>query len=500
VWRCYAKSTLSRDTYRYEKGDTYCTRHQQILEILEMCLQSTPETTGASTLSAGAKGTGACKDTEPECAVWAKYDECNQNPQYMHTACPESCRTCQAAAAQRSPPSSPPRPAAPLKPSPKPPNKTPSPPSKPQTIAPSVPVCQSACDAGHGPTCSGSGTCAAWNGYDWCQCSAAVSGRYVGLHCERPISVGASCPAACGGRGRCLNGWCECDPGWHGVDCTQRGRAQPFLDASALLAAGLRPPSADDPASDTCAAPSIHQAFARPDDDMSELFAVVPDRAPPLKCSSCAVVSNAAVLLEREYGEHIDSNDCVWRLNRAPTQGFERYVGRRTTMDYVNSFPHLHNIRVLPRQDTMLVHGMTIELQDASSGFEKYMGWINGYVGVRKKYPTVEAYILDLAWMTSSWEAYWAHLAPWLGPAALRARPSSGWHVARLALESCDKVRMYGFSMHSTKFHYFDSGVQETINPRDRDPAAGITHRFAWEHEVYANWTREMPDRFELWQ
>ena len=30
------------------------------------------------------------------------------------------------------------------------------------------------------------------------------------------------------------------------------------------------------------------------------------------------------VLLEREYGEHIDSNECVWRMNRGPTAGFER--------------------------------------------------------------------------------------------------------------------------------------------------------------------------------
>ena len=37
---------------------------------------------------------------------------------------------------------------------------------------------------------------------------------------------------------------------------------------------------------------------------------------------------------------------------------------------------------------------MTIELQEEDSGFDKYMGWLNGYLGVRKKYPAHEAYLL----------------------------------------------------------------------------------------------------------
>ena len=70
--------------------------------------------------------------------------------------------------------------------------------------------------------------------------------------------------------------------------------------------------------------------------------------------------------------------------------------------------------------------------------------------------------------------------------------------MARLALARCDKVRMYGFSMSADKFHYFDSMVQETVKPEERDPRHGYTHRFAWEHEVFLNLSRTMPDRLEL--
>ena len=38
-----------------------------------------------------------------------------------------------------------------------------------------------------------------------------------------------------------------------------------------------------------------------------------------------------------------------------------KQVGSRTTLDFVNSFPHLRNRNILPRLDTQLVHGMTID-------------------------------------------------------------------------------------------------------------------------------------------
>ena len=31
-------------------------------------------------------------------------------------------------------------------------------------------------------------------------------------------------------------------------------------------------------------------------------------------------------LLESEHGNEIDGNDCVWRMNRAPTKGYEKHV------------------------------------------------------------------------------------------------------------------------------------------------------------------------------
>ena len=321
--------------------------------------------------------------------------------------------------------------------------------------------------------------------------------------------------------GWCVNGYCECDAGWHGRDCDVPGPPAVFLSRRALVDAGLvrseAAAGAGSGAEDAaCAAPSVHQAFARDEKKMGKLLASIADESSPPRCGSCAVVSNAASLLAAQYGDDIDAKDCVWRMNRAPTAGFEKHVGSRTTVDWVNSFPHLRQMNILPRTSTALVHGTTVPLNtgperpgvssdrvDKQPGYQQYMSWVSGHVEFKQLHPEHDAHVVDLAWLHDSWDAYWAYLAPWVGPATPAgqyARPSSGWHVARLALATCETVHMYGFSMAADKFHYFDSLVQETVKPEERDPNYGITHRFAWEYEVFQNWTLSMAGRFELLQ
>lgn len=54
--------------------------------------------------------------------------------------------------------------------------------------------------------------------------------------------------------------------------------------------------------------------------------------------------------------------------------------------------------------------------------------------------------------------------------------------------------------MESDDFHYFDSLVQEKVTPRQRNPEYGVTHKFAREHTIFANWSYTMPERFALHQ
>ena len=52
--------------------------------------------------------------------------------------------------------------------------------------------------------------------------------------------------------------------------------------------------------------------------------------------ATCAVVGNAGALLKANNGTAIDAHDAVFRLNLAPTKGYEQHVGSRTTYDISN--------------------------------------------------------------------------------------------------------------------------------------------------------------------
>ncbi|XDV26830.1 hypothetical protein PO909_030460 [Leuciscus waleckii] len=41
-------------------------------------------------------------------------------------------------------------------------------------------------------------------------------------------------------------------------------------------------------------------------------------------------------MLGREAGTEIDQSSCIWRMNNAPSRGFERDVGRRTDLRVVS--------------------------------------------------------------------------------------------------------------------------------------------------------------------
>ncbi|WJX50055.1 glycosyltransferase 29 [Trifolium repens] len=55
------------------------------------------------------------------------------------------------------------------------------------------------------------------------------------------------------------------------------------------------------------------------------------------KYSSCAVVGNSGILLNRNYGSLIDAHEFVIRLNNARVDNYESKVGKKTSISFVNS-------------------------------------------------------------------------------------------------------------------------------------------------------------------
>lgn len=58
----------------------------------------------------------------------------------------------------------------------------------------------------------------------------------------------------------------------------------------------------------------------------------------PLKlhCELCSIVSSSGQMLGQAAGVQIDRSPCIWRMNNAPTRGYEHDVGHRTTLRVVS--------------------------------------------------------------------------------------------------------------------------------------------------------------------
>nr|XP_020650356.1 alpha-N-acetylgalactosaminide alpha-2,6-sialyltransferase 3 isoform X2 [Pogona vitticeps] len=55
-----------------------------------------------------------------------------------------------------------------------------------------------------------------------------------------------------------------------------------------------------------------------------------------LDCNLCAIISNSGQMTEQKVGVEIDQSSCIWRMNNAPTKGYEDDVGKRTTVRVVS--------------------------------------------------------------------------------------------------------------------------------------------------------------------
>ncbi|XP_043989609.1 alpha-N-acetylgalactosaminide alpha-2,6-sialyltransferase 3 isoform X2 [Gambusia affinis] len=66
-------------------------------------------------------------------------------------------------------------------------------------------------------------------------------------------------------------------------------------------------------------------------------YVSIPKQEPlKLNCELCSIVSSSGQMLGQAAGAQIDRSPCIWRMNNAPTRGFENDVGRRTTLRVVS--------------------------------------------------------------------------------------------------------------------------------------------------------------------
>ncbi|KAI6685303.1 hypothetical protein NL676_031216 [Syzygium grande] len=178
--------------------------------------------------------------------------------------------------------------------------------------------------------------------------------------------------------------------------------------------------------------------------------------------ASCAVVGNSGILLQGEHGELIDSHEAVIRLNNAKIKGFERNVGSKTTVSFVNSnilhlcarrercFCHPYGADVpIVMYICQPVHLLDYTMCNSSHkapllvtdpSFDMLCARIVKYYSVRR-------FAEETGKPLEAWDA--AHDKVYF-------HYSSGMQAIMLALGICDRVSVFGFGKsESAKHHYY---------------------------------------------
>jgi hypothetical protein len=146
---------------------------------------------------------------------------------------------------------------------------------------------------------------------------------------------------------------------------------------------------------------------------------------------TCAVVGSSGIVLNYDHGSDIDEHDMVFRFNSAPTRGFEKHVGSKTTYRITNT--QNWGFHEPKTDESILIH---FRAKSAIKGL---------FWNSKQKKP------LKLYAFAPDFVEYVAQKVNFLA--------TSGLYGILLALQRCHSVSVYGFqvsSQHGALYHYYD--------------------------------------------
>ncbi|XP_070538922.1 beta-galactoside alpha-2,6-sialyltransferase 1-like [Ptychodera flava] len=178
------------------------------------------------------------------------------------------------------------------------------------------------------------------------------------------------------------------------------------------------------------------------------------------KFSRCAVVGSSFHLNQSGLGDAIDNHDAVLRFNDAPTVGFEKDVGTKTTFRVMNSrvfekvctkeLPSCPNATLLIWKTGPYNGNLYKWYIQAKSRtlFSKYIAW-------RTAFPSQDIFLIHPKSLWLEWDT----LAFFSTSQVKAVTPSSGFTGIVVLLGVCDTVDVYGYigdDIPNYQCHYYD--------------------------------------------
>ena len=171
--------------------------------------------------------------------------------------------------------------------------------------------------------------------------------------------------------------------------------------------------------------------------------------------SSCAVVGSSKSLLKGKHGNEIDKHTAVIRFNEAPTKGYERHVGSKTTIRLQN-----------PERQGFAEH--------AGTGSQQELCLVKNYYGLSnsKRCKIVPLSPQFIAYSRYYW--FWNEKKNYVPSRGKhnekRLKMSTGFIGISLALHLCKKVTLYGFQASGVGHYYNKTGTRGLADWHIRHP------------------------------
>ncbi|XP_044297016.1 alpha-N-acetylgalactosaminide alpha-2,6-sialyltransferase 5 [Varanus komodoensis] len=239
---------------------------------------------------------------------------------------------------------------------------------------------------------------------------------------------------------------------------------------------------------------------ALPDRPLDGYISVLDHKPLKMHCASCALVTSSGHLLRSQQGHKIDQTECVIRMNDAPTRGFGKDVGNKTSLRVI---AHSSIQRILRNRSELLnmsqgtvfiFWGPSIYMRRDGKGLI-----YNNLQLINKILPQLKVYMISRHKMLQFDELFKQETGKdrkisntWL---------STGWFTMSIALELCDRIDVYGMvpsdfcrdTNHPfVPYHYYEPlGPDEcTMYVSHERGRKGSHHRFITEKRVFENWAR----------